>query len=121
MTNDKFPGGYPNALFVIGHLSLVISGPGRGSPCPLSLLPLGFSQWFQSRGEVAEERRLVRQAQALNPLALPPDLQHNLDYVIDVALSVDAARDRQTHQIHVRGIAKHQGSDFDGSNPSFQI
>src|SRR5205809_3717224 len=106
---------------VICHWSFRVRGAGPLVLCPFAPLPLGLSQWFQSRGEVAEERRLVRQAQAVNPLALPPDLQHNLDYVIDVALSVDAARDRQTHQVHVRGIAKHQGSDFNGSNPSFQI
>jgi hypothetical protein len=50
--------------------------------------------WFEVRGEVAEEWGLVGQAHAGDVFAILPDFQNYFDYVVNVALRVDAARDR---------------------------
>src|SRR5580692_11460423 len=57
----------------------------------------GCRDWhrFEVRREVAQEWRFVGQAQAGDVGTVPPDFEDYLDYIIDVALGVDAARDGQ--------------------------
>jgi serine/threonine protein kinase len=57
----------------------------------------GCRYWhrFQVRAEVAQERRFVGQAHAGDVGALLPDFQNYLDYIINVALGVDAAGNGQ--------------------------
>jgi hypothetical protein len=57
--------------------------------------------------EVAQEWSFVRQVHALDFLAILPDFENYFDYVIDVALGVDAAWDRQADQIHFCCFGEH--------------
>ena len=69
-------------------------------------------QRLKVRGEVAQERRLVGEPQAFDLHAPLPDFQNDLHHVIDVALRVDAPRNRQAHQFHLRRFSKHQTADL---------
>src|SRR2546428_5551004 len=68
-----------------------------------------------------EKRRLVSELQAANPLATLPNLDGDLDDVVDVALGIDAARDRQTHQVHLGGFAEHQRADLGRADAAFEV
>src|ERR1017187_3349541 len=83
---------------------------------PASFSP--FSQrvelpdWPETRTEVAQEGRLLHNLQAADlPLALV-HFQNRLDYIIDVALRVDAPRNGQPQQLVAGLIAEHHRSDF---------
>src|ERR1700693_462069 len=73
------------------------------------------------RGKVPQEWRLVSQAHAGNGLAVLPDFQYHLDYIVNMALGVDAARDGETDQVHLSGGGEHQRADFDGADSAFEV
>src|SRR5260370_15530470 len=69
-------------------------------------------------------------AQPAQLIAAREDLDDRFDDVIDVALRIDAARNRQPNQLHRRmrrfarvGIdaAEHHAADFDGPNAGMAI
>src|SRR5579859_2269435 len=68
---------------------------------------------FQFCREVPQERRSVHELHAANLVAFFPDFQNHLDYIIDMTLCVNAARNRQPHQVHACGLVEHQGPDLD--------
>src|SRR6202158_6394172 len=73
------------------------------------------------RGKVPQEWRLVGQAHAGDGLAVLPDFQNHLDYIVDMALGVDAARDGEADQVHLGGGGEHQRADFDGADSAFEV
>src|SRR5437667_246924 len=84
-----------------------------------------FFKLFDLRREVPQRRRLLGDAHSAQPLAPAKNLDHCLDHVIDVALRVDPARDRQADQLHRRmrrlaGVwvdaAEHHTADLDGAD-----
>src|SRR4051812_15333392 len=72
-------------------------------------------------GEVAQEWGFVGQVHAGDLLAVLPDFQDDLDNVVDVALGVDAAGDRQADQVHLCGRGEHECPDFYRTDSTFQI
>ena len=70
---------------------------------------------------MAQEWSLVSEAHSANLSAILPHFQYHLDQVVDVALRIDAARNGKADKIHLRGIGKHQGADFDRTDAPFQI
>ena len=73
-------------------------------------------------GEVAEHGRLLHEPVTGHLRPSLPHAQHALHDVVDVALGVDPARDRETHQLHRRGglrsgrrvlAPEHHGADLD--------
>src|ERR1700687_3301972 len=72
-------------------------------------------------GKVPQKWRLVGQAHAGDGLAVLPDFQNHLDYIVDMALGVDAARDGEADQVHLRGGREHQRADFDGADSAFEV
>jgi hypothetical protein len=49
------------------------------------------------------------------------DFQNDFDHVVDVALRVNAARDGEADQIHLRGRPKHQTTNLNRADSAFQI
>src|SRR5215470_228339 len=62
---------------------------------------------FEAGGEVAQEWGLVGEFHASDLLALFPDVEDDFDYVVDVALRVDAAGNCKAHEVHFCGRAEH--------------
>src|SRR5205809_664399 len=83
---------------------------------------------FEFDCEMAEDRRLLRDAKAAKRLPAAIDILQDLDYIIDVALRVRAAGDREPHQVHVaRNLcaavapAEHGIADLAATNPPMFI
>lgn len=53
--------------------------------------------------------------------AVLPDFQDYFHYIINVALGVDAAGDREADEVHLCCGSEHQRADFYGANSAFQI
>ena len=58
------------------------------------------SERLEARREVAERARFLDDAVATQALTTPSDRDTHLDHVVDVALRVRAARNREPHEIH---------------------
>src|SRR5271165_5180972 len=71
--------------------------------------------------EVAKERRFVGKAHPFDLLAPPPHSQDDLHYVVNVALGIDATRNRQSDQVHRCRIGEHQGTDLDRPDAAFEV
>jgi len=91
MTND---GGLQNQVMQL--MPRIRSGAGSPPRPPPTLLRDRELQRFEMRGEVAQERSFVGQAHSGDAIALLPDFENHFHHVIDVALGVDAAGDRET-------------------------
>src|SRR4051812_45570016 len=76
---------------------------------------------LQMCGKVAQEWGFVGQVHAGDLLAVLPDFENDLDYIVDVALGIDAAGDRQADQVHLCCAREHQRADFYGTDSTFQI
>lgn len=74
---------------------------------------------LEPRGEVAQEWRFVAELQAANAIAFAEDFQDHFYDVVNVALRVDATRDGEADEVHFRGRAEHQRSDFYGADAAF--
>ena len=78
---------------------------------------------------MAKERCLVGELEAANLGAAPPDLKDHFHHVVDVRLRINAARNREPQQILGPGMldavfvafAEHQGADFHGADPAFDV
>ena len=57
----------------------------------------------------------------MNLLALLPDFEDDFHHVVDVALGVDAAGNRQAHEVHLGRGSEHQGADLDRADAAFEI
>ena len=68
--------------------------------------------WLQVRGEVAEEWSFVGKVHAGNSVAVLPDFENDFDDIVDVALGVDAARDGEADEIHLRGARQTSACRF---------
>ncbi len=55
------------------------------------------SQRLQVRGEMAQEWSFIGKAHAGDSGAVLPDFENDFDYIVDMALRVNAARDREAH------------------------
>jgi len=56
---------------------------------------------------MAEEGGRFHNLESTNPVLPGIDFEDGLNYVIDVALRVNASRDRQAQEFVARGIAEH--------------
>src|SRR5438067_1456291 len=79
------------------------------------------SHGLQVSGEVAKKRSLVGEAHAADVFAMGPDVEDHFDNVIDVALGVDAARNREADKVHLCGRGEHQGSNFHRAHAALEI
>src|SRR4051812_549915 len=73
------------------------------------------------RGEVPKEWCFIAEAHAGDLLAILPNLENDFDYVIDVALCVNASWYCEPHQVHLRSGGEHQGADFYRADSTFEI
>src|ERR1700680_2596470 len=84
-----------------------------------------FARRLESRSEVTQRRRLPHDVETLDVGAPRIDVGHDLDDVVDVALRVNAARNRKAHEFHrcecfltrlrIR-LAEHHAADLDRAN-----
>jgi len=65
--------------------------------------PTGLRQRRETGGEVSQERRLFQERVAPHRRSPVVHGEDGLDHVVDVALGVDPARDREPHQLHGGG------------------
>jgi len=70
---------------------------------------------------MSQERGFVRQAHAGNLVSVAPHFQNDFNYIVDVALGIDAAGNREADQIHLCRAREHQSADFYAANSAFQI
>ena len=87
----------------------------------LPIATLAHSHRLQVRGKVPQEWRLIGEPHAADFVAVAPDLEDDFNQVVNVALRVDAARNGEAHEVHLRGGGEHQRADFDGANAAFEI
>src|SRR5688572_29193295 len=83
-------------------------------------------QGFEARGEVTQPRALLDDPVPAELGCARGDLLDDLGHVVDVRLRVDAARDREPHELHrsrffgtvVADAAEHHAADLDGADPA---
>src|SRR5579864_7766474 len=80
-----------------------------------------ISRGTQPRSEMTQSWRLLDQFQSAYSCTPAPHIQNYLDGIIDMALRINAAWNRQPHQIHIRVVAEHQGANFHGTDSAFDI
>ena len=68
-----------------------------------------------------EEWGFVGEAHASDRFALAINLKNHFDQIVDVALGIDAAGHGEANEIHLRGSGEHEGADFDGADPAFEV
>src|SRR4051812_31857830 len=100
-------------------------------PGGLNHPPLDDSSHFgELRREVAQGGRGLDDLQTADRVALLENVDRCFDGVVDVALGIDSAGDRQAHELHwrVSGLAgvrvrapEHDAADLDAPDPSVAI
>ena len=68
-----------------------------------------------------EKGLVVRQAHAGDSVSVTPHFQNDFDYIVDMALSIDAAGNREADQVHFCRAREHQSADFYAANSTLQI
>ncbi len=89
-----------------------------------------FLKLLESRREVAQHRRLIGQAEPMNHLACPVQLDDRFSDIGDLHVRIDPTRDGQAHHLEFRMdcstgcrlfFAEHHRADFHSSDPVFPI
>src|SRR5579864_7472930 len=75
----------------------------------------------ESRREMPQKRRLLYDLESPNFRCMPIHFQNRFHHVIDMALSVNPARDRQAQQLMWSAFAEHHRPDFDRPVPGVAI
>src|SRR5258708_28976789 len=70
--------------------------------------------------EMTQKRRLIGKAHSTDVFAVLVDLQNHLNQVVNVALRVDTAWNRQTNEIHLC-CRKHKGSNFNRTDSALEV
>jgi hypothetical protein len=78
-------------------------------------------QEAEAGAEVAEEGGLRDDFESAERVFARVHFENCLNNVINVALSVDPARDRETEELVARLISEHEGTDLDGTDSGVPI